>query len=295
MDGMFESFDDLLSEDDWVSVADGLLGGGIDDGDAVETHDAPKRDVEPRVDPTTPKRRGPGISADVVAALTAWAEAHPDRQGKPSADELFELSARFDMPEKRVSTWFNNYRKRVLFSRTPGPRRVRFSNEVLGVLNAWIREHPDKHGKPEAQDMLPLQQASGLNAHQLSNWFSNYRQRVVRNKAPRDARFDYLKQWVKEFEGKRGSASDLDMVFLINKTRLCRQQIRQWLNRYRRRTGIVASAQRTSSTFLPLKEYVDSTGIVAPPVRVLVHLSVASGISLHQTRQWFANYRMRHK
>jgi hypothetical protein len=60
----------------------------------------------------------------------------------------------------------------------------RFSREVIRTLNSWLAAH-QQHPYPRDDDMELLQQRTGLNQAQLTNWFANARRRgKVRNARP---------------------------------------------------------------------------------------------------------------
>ncbi|KAH8725794.1 hypothetical protein GQ44DRAFT_615131 [Phaeosphaeriaceae sp. PMI808] len=52
----------------------------------------------------------------------------------------------------------------------------RFSREVIRVLKNWLAAH-QQHPYPKDDDMMLLQQRTGLNQAQLANWFANARRR----------------------------------------------------------------------------------------------------------------------
>ncbi|KAF2024800.1 hypothetical protein EK21DRAFT_104422 [Setomelanomma holmii] len=52
----------------------------------------------------------------------------------------------------------------------------RFSREVIRTLKAWLAAHQN-HPYPKEEDMVVLQQRTGLNQAQLANWFANARRR----------------------------------------------------------------------------------------------------------------------
>lgn len=62
---------------------------------------------------------------------------------------------------------------------TPAPRPKigsRFSREVIRTLKNWLAAHQN-HPYPREDDMMLLQQRTGLNHAQLANWFANARRR----------------------------------------------------------------------------------------------------------------------
>ncbi|KAH7083782.1 hypothetical protein FB567DRAFT_91762 [Paraphoma chrysanthemicola] len=52
----------------------------------------------------------------------------------------------------------------------------RFSREVIRTLKTWLAAHQN-HPYPKEDDMIALQQRTGLNHAQLTNWFANARRR----------------------------------------------------------------------------------------------------------------------
>jgi hypothetical protein len=52
----------------------------------------------------------------------------------------------------------------------------RFSREVIRTLKNWLAAH-QQHPYPRDDDMMVLQQRTGLNQAQLANWFANARRR----------------------------------------------------------------------------------------------------------------------
>jgi hypothetical protein len=52
----------------------------------------------------------------------------------------------------------------------------RFSTEVIRTLKNWLAAH-QQHPYPRNEDMMLLQQRTGLNQAQLTNWFANARRR----------------------------------------------------------------------------------------------------------------------
>jgi hypothetical protein len=52
----------------------------------------------------------------------------------------------------------------------------RFSREVIRTLKTWLAAH-QQHPYPRDDDILLLQQRTGLNQAQLANWFANARRR----------------------------------------------------------------------------------------------------------------------
>lgn len=52
----------------------------------------------------------------------------------------------------------------------------RFSREVIRTLKNWLAAH-QQHPYPRDDDMMLLQQRTGLNQAQLANWFANARRR----------------------------------------------------------------------------------------------------------------------
>jgi hypothetical protein len=52
----------------------------------------------------------------------------------------------------------------------------RFSREVIRTLKDWLSVH-QKHPYPNESEMLALQDRTGLNKAQLTNWFANARRR----------------------------------------------------------------------------------------------------------------------
>jgi hypothetical protein len=52
----------------------------------------------------------------------------------------------------------------------------RFSTEVIRTLKNWLAAH-QQHPYPRNEDMVLLQQRTGLNQAQLTNWFANARRR----------------------------------------------------------------------------------------------------------------------
>lgn len=52
----------------------------------------------------------------------------------------------------------------------------RFSRDTLRMLNKWLAVH-QQHPYPKEEDLETLQQRTGLNRAQLTNWFANARRR----------------------------------------------------------------------------------------------------------------------
>jgi hypothetical protein len=52
----------------------------------------------------------------------------------------------------------------------------RFSREVIRTLKDWLTVH-QKHPYPNESEMMALQERTGLNKAQLTNWFANARRR----------------------------------------------------------------------------------------------------------------------
>lgn len=52
----------------------------------------------------------------------------------------------------------------------------RFSRDVIRTLKSWLAAH-QQHPYPRDDDMMVLQQKTGLNQAQLANWFANARRR----------------------------------------------------------------------------------------------------------------------
>ncbi|UZP46541.1 hypothetical protein NXS19_014353 [Fusarium pseudograminearum] len=53
----------------------------------------------------------------------------------------------------------------------------RFSSESVKILRNWFAAH-ERHPYPSIQDVQDLQEQTGLNRQQVTNWFANARRRV---------------------------------------------------------------------------------------------------------------------
>jgi hypothetical protein len=98
---------------------------------------------------------------------------HSDGLGEHSLQDLSSLT----LSEPRASSF--------LSSRNTPPPKIsgRFSTEVVRTLRNWLASH-QHHPYPSDEHFATLQERTGLNKTQISNWFANARRRNKTRNTP---------------------------------------------------------------------------------------------------------------
>ncbi|KAH6633789.1 hypothetical protein C7974DRAFT_393474 [Boeremia exigua] len=83
---------------------------------------------------------------------------------------------------------------------TPSKKGARINKGAIYILKAWLNTHEDRP-YPRPDDLQLLQQQTGLERKQITNWFANARRRgLVRDSEP------------KHLQGHNGQTSPLDII-----------------------------------------------------------------------------------
>jgi hypothetical protein len=106
-----------------------------------------------------------GLSEALAAANAAPSQHNDNWMMEPSLLDLSNNSTASSSPFPTPSA--SIYRPKL---------GSRFSREVIRTLKDWLNVH-QKHPYPNESEMLALQDRTGLNKAQLTNWFANARRR----------------------------------------------------------------------------------------------------------------------